>query len=440
MSAKTLFVGIDVSSTSLDVCFMDQGGKRISSIHTYPNLPDGFKLLRQDALAFSRLLGKRTPIVFGFESTGNWHRNLEKFLRARKSKRFTIRIINPYRIKEFRKSHFKLSKTDKIDSFMIAKFLIAFPEPSSPYLSPQQLSLRSLTRFRRTLIEERTRYINRLRKNLRLVYPGYKKIVGEKLTTRFLSFISTYPFPEDVKDSPIPSSFRKFLPLFSLLQDKESVSFLRNEIKWTAERIISLQKQIESIEHEITRIMDTYYPDHILFSIPGIGKITVATIIGEIGGSVDRFPTAKHFIGYIGLYPVVYQSGKNKVFFKMTWKGNKWLKMAFILATASARRNNPQMRNFYNRLRARGKSKKAAGGALARKLACLVYAILASGKKWDENIAFKSIKRANEMSIQNFPVVENDIIKASRPTIDFSTHNTGLSPKGNSGSTRLLYS
>ena len=124
----------------------------------------------------------------------------------------------------------------------------------------------------------------------------------------------------------------------------------------------------------------------------------------------------------------------------MTWKGNKHLKMAFILATASARKNNPLMRNFYNRLRARGKSKKAAGGALARKLACLVYAILASGKKWDENTTFKSIKRTNEMTIQNFPVVENDIndiIKGGRPSIDFSTRNMGLSPKGNSGSTHL---
>jgi len=155
-------------------------------------------------------------------------------------------------------------------------------------------------------------------------------------------------------------SWKKYLALFPLAQDKPS-HILTNEIIWSAERIIQLQKQIT------TTIMDTYFPDHILFSIPGIGKITVATIIGEIGGSVDRFPDAKHFVGYIGLYPVVYQSGK----------------------------------------------------------------------KWDENIAFKSIKKSNEMTIQNFPVVENDIIKTGRPTIDFSPRNTGLSPKGISGSTRL---
>ena len=436
MNTKSLFVGVDVSSSQLDVCFMDQEERKIVPIHTYPNLPSGFKQLRQDAFAFSRIIGKNIPIVFGFESTATYHKNLQKFLENRKSKRFTIRLINPYRIKEFRKSHFKLSKTDKIDAYMIAKFLKAFPENSSTSSSPLQDSLRSLTRFRRTLVEERTRYINRLRKNLNLIYPGYRKIIGKKFTTSFLSFISTYPTPESIKNSSIPSSWKKYLALFPLAQDKLS-HILTNEIIWSAERIIQLQKQIATIENEITTIMDTYFPDHILFSIPGIGKITVATIIGEIGNSVDRFPDAKHFVGYIGLYPVVYQSGKNKVFFKMTWKGNKHLKMALLLASASARKNNPLMRNFYNRIRSRGKSKKAAGGALARKLACLVYAILASGKKWDENIAFKSIKRANEMTTQNFPVVENDIIKTGRPTINFSTHNTGLPPKGNSGPIRL---
>lgn len=152
-------------------------------------------------------------------------------------------------------------------------------------------------------------------------------------------------------------------------------------MKWTAQRIIELESQIEDVEREIIRLMDTYYPNNPLFSVPGLGKITIATVIGEIGDSIERFPKVKDFIGYIGLYPVVYQSGKNKTFFQMTWKGNRWLKMAFILATVSARRKNPAIRNFYNRLRGRGKSKKAAGGALARKIACVVYAILRDGRK-----------------------------------------------------------
>ena len=87
--------------------------------------------------------------------------------------------------------------------------------------------------------------------------------------------------------------------------------------------------------------------------------------------------------------------------------------MALLLATASARCNNPHMRNFYNRLRARGKSKKAAGGALARKLATLVYAILRSGKRWDEGIALEGIKKGNEMTFQNFPILRKEVGRLS---------------------------
>ena len=429
MSQKQLFVGIDVCEEKLDVFFMDQDDKALTSIHSYPNLPEGFKLLRQDTLAFSRLLGKNVPITIGFESTGNYHKNLEDFLKRRKSKRFTVRTLNPYQVKEFRKAHFKLSSTDRINAKVIAKFLKVFPS-SSFYPSSEQLKLRFLTRFRRTLIEERTRYINRLRKNLRLLYPGYKKLVGGKIPLSFLKFLSSYTSLEDVKKNPPKESFkRRYISLFFLSQVREKHSFLQQEIRWVTKRIIELQEQIGVLEEEIEKFMDTFYPDHVLLSIPGIGKITCATILAEVGDSVDRFPTPKDFVGYIGLYPVVFQSGKNRIFFKMTWKGNKYLKMAFLLATASARCNNPHLRNFYNRLRARGKSKKAAGGALARKLALLVYAILSSGKRWDEGIASESINKGNKEAFQNFPILREE---AGRLSFD----KTLIGAQGRKGKSR----
>ena len=130
MSAKTLFVGVDVAEEGLDVFFMDQDEKALTSPHHYPNLPEGFRLLRQDTLAFSHLLGKSVPIVIGFESTGNYHKNLEAFFKRRKGKRFTVRTLNPYPVKQFRKAHFTLSSTDRINAKVIAKFLKVFPSSS----------------------------------------------------------------------------------------------------------------------------------------------------------------------------------------------------------------------------------------------------------------------------------------------------------------------
>gem|GEM_PF-2440692 len=387
---KNLYVGVDLCEAEFSACFMD-GNERNLASRKYPNTFEGFRLFRQDCLAFSRLVGRNASIIIGMESTGNYHVPLQSFLFNRAGRRFKIRVINPYCVKSFRKANFTLCKTDKIDAETIARYLKAFPsQPSNP-IPPHQLSLRSNTRFRRVLIQERTRCINRLRKNLRLVLPGYKRVIGDKINTPFLQFLSLHP---DFEGIPPSSPYR---PLLRILQH-DMLSILKDEIKWTAERILQLNGQIEELERKIDEIMDTFYPDHILFSIPGMGKITVATIIGEIGDSVEKFPTQKDFIGYIGLYPTVFQSGKNSVYFRMTWKGNKWLKMAFILATVSARKNNPAFRNFYNRLRDRGKSKKAAGGALARKIACVVYAILRSGMPWNEEYALCGMRRGEQMS------------------------------------------
>ncbi len=93
--------------------------------------------------------------------------------------------------------------------------------------------------------------------------------------------------------------------------------------------------------------MGAHYPNHILFSIAGLGKITVATITAEIGDSGEKFPT---------------------------------------------------FRAFYNRLMDRGKSEKAEGEALARKIACGVYATLKTRVPWNEEYDISSMRRAEQMS------------------------------------------
>ena len=87
------------------------------------------------------------------------------------------------------------------------------------------------------------------------------------------------------------------------------------------------------------------------------------------------------------------------------------------------------MRNFYNRLRARGKSKKVAGGALARKVAILVYAIFRSGKRWDEGIASESINKGNKEAFQNFPILRKE---AGRLSFD----KTLIGAQGRKGKSR----
>ena len=90
--------------------------------------------------------------------------------------------------------------------------------------------------------------------------------------------------------------------------------------------------------------------------------------------------------------------------------------------------------------KARGKSKKAAGGALARKLACLVYAILSSGERWKEEIALESIQRGNKEAPKTHPLIEKDVLKTGHPILNLTAHSKAFKPKGKPGSTHLPYS
>ncbi|MGM0411656.1 MAG: transposase, partial [Bacillota bacterium] len=74
----------------------------------------------------------------------------------------------------------------------------------------------------------------------------------------------------------------------------------------------------------------------LLLSIPGVGELTAATIIGEIG-CVSRFPTVKQLVAYFGLDPSVYQSGRFKATNnKISKRGSPYLHKALYQATKAA--------------------------------------------------------------------------------------------------------
>ena len=168
-------------------------------------------------------------------------------------------------------------------------------------------------------------------------------------------------------------------------------------IKFTANRILDLTGQIKQLDEQIVITLEQYFPNNVLKSVPGLGPVSIAAIIGEVG-DINRFETVEQFIGYIGLYPVVWESGETKATFKMTFKGNKLLKTTFLVASAAARLFNPVINEYYNRLRARGKSKKAAGGAIARKLAEITFTLLKREEEWDLEKALDGMKKGQAMS------------------------------------------
>jgi transposase len=407
-----LFVGVDVSEGRFDVAYLDSLGQPVRGDSSFPNTPDGIRDLKGSIIACSSMVGKRPKISVGMEATSNFHKGLEQALRIRRPRSINIHVLNPFVVKQFKRMDLKVYKTDKLDAYMIARYLQKmFPKPS-PECTLEQETLKTLTRLRHSLQEETTRFKNRLRYLLRIYFPGYKQYLGVKITRRMLVLFSQVASLDELLAMPTSEIAKikvcnrhrvgeKFATKIILLAEKVPQKHISPgicmAIKWTAARIMELLTQTAEIDREISRMLDQQFPGHPLRTIPGLGPVSCAAILAETG-NISRFSTSREFIGYIGLYPVVWESGQTKARFQMTIKGNKMLKMTFLVASAAARLYNPAIRQYYDRLRARGKSKKAAGGAIARKLACIVFTILKTGEAWSAKKALAGMEKGSLMA------------------------------------------
>ncbi|HKJ84926.1 MAG TPA: IS110 family transposase [Spirochaetia bacterium] len=410
--ANALYVGIDVANLTLEVSFLGEDARPVRGGASFSNDPEGHTALCAAAVAAARLVGSKPRIVFGMESTSNMHKRLEQRLRAEKRRSAEVHVINPRSVKHFAKVLLSDNKTDAIDSRIIARYLISIEPKPAALLPDGSEELREATRTRRRLIEERTQSKNRLHGLMRFHLPGYHSKIGRQLTKGILTVLNAYPTPAEIlaaSDEELtrlttgPRS-RVGVALAAKMKELAAAAPQPNLgrttaliIRTTAARVLELSAIIDEMDRGIEELLAQVYPDQVLTTIPGVGPVSAASILAEIG-DVHRFTDATAFIGYCGLYPIVWQSGEASRHYRMTFKGNAMLKMTFLVASAAARQYNPAIAAYYERLRRRGKSTKAAGGAIARKLAQIVFAVLVSGKPWSAEIASAGIDRGTAMA------------------------------------------
>lgn len=124
---------------------------------------------------------------------------------------------------------------------------------------------------------------------------------------------------------------------------------------------------------------------HVLETIPGIGSVLAAAIIGEVG-DITRFPNAKALVAYAGLDATVRSSGQfESTRNRISKRGSPVLRNSLWLATISARRFNPELKAYYEAKIRQGKHPGVATGAVARRLVHALYSIWKDNRAYDPN-------------------------------------------------------
>jgi transposase len=270
------------------------------------------------------------------EATGRYSEGVAEHLQAAGHR---VSVINPARLKAYAAALLKRTKTDPTDAALLAEFCRSQEPAAWTPPTPERRELRALVRRRESLLQLRQQEANRLSS-------------GENSPAVCASL-------QDVLDC--------------------------------------LDEQLA----QITQAIMTQIANHpelkrqhaLIDSIPGIGPLTAAALLAELDFSL--YPTARQVAAQAGLTPRQRQSGTS-VHGKprISKQGASQLRRILFFPAIVAKRYNPRLQPFAERLAERGKAKLAIVCACMRKLLHLVYGVLKSGLPFDPDYQPKRVQPA----------------------------------------------
>ncbi|GGG58075.1 hypothetical protein GCM10011414_29850 [Croceivirga lutea] len=289
--------------------------------HQFINGPKGFK-------QYLKLLGEEDLVVM--EATGYYHYLLAQFLYGSGIK---VSVVNPLSVKRFRQMKLAKIKTDKSDAMAIRDYGLVNEVPLYDGKGKDHAESLQLLALMDIYLKQRTQVKNKLH--------------GEKVL--------------GVPSKAVYGSLKRMLKVL----DRELCSL--------NERLLSLVKETQ--QQQLTNLK----------SIPGLGDKTVALLIVLTEG-FTKFDNAGQLCNYAGITPTIRRSGSSvRGKSRISKVGNRKLRNLLFLCAFSACKHNKGCREIYERITAKGKSKKLALIAVSNKLLKQAFAIAKSGIPYDEN-------------------------------------------------------
>lgn len=307
-------IGLDISKDTIDATLHKING----SIHyiKFKNNDDGLKQFRL------WIKGNRIRKAYiGMEATGIYYEKATDML----SSYYTVYVINPLKIKDYGKSRFNRTKTDKADSNLIADYIKRHQDTLIPYQIPKNKALQKLINLKNQLQQQQKQIKNRL-----------------------------HSTEED---------------------------FIRNIHQDLIDTIQDKMEQVKiAISEQIKKQTDNNHYRN-LQTIPSIGKDTASVLYAQL--TEKHFKTANQFVSYAGLSPAIIQSGTSvRGRGRLSRYGNRRLKSTLYMPALCAYRFNA-FPKLINNLKKAGKPKMVIIVAIMRKLAKLAYYIVKTGQPYD---------------------------------------------------------
>ena len=330
-------VGIDIAKNVHWAGIILPNGKEIKKSFSFHNNKKGFESLVEIVKNVLTMLNLK-KVIIGMEPTGHYWKSCARYLQ--KEDWIKVVTVNPKKVKDAKELDDNCqTKNDKEDCITIAR-LIKDARFFEPYL-PEGVwaELRNLSNTRAELVRKQNAVKNRLIATLDEYFPEYTKVFKKILSRTSEEILKRCPFPEDIK---------------------------------------SLGKE-ELLKH----IKETGFYESLL-SIDGIGIVSAAMLVGEIG-DINRFDSYEQIRRYAGLNLVENSSGNHKGKTTISKRGRGLLRSILYRMAFTMVNKNKEIKELYKYLTTRKENqlkKKQAMVAVIGKILQIIYAVVTKNEEY----------------------------------------------------------
>jgi len=394
-----IFVGDDWSEDHHDVCLMDQAGKRLAS----RRLPEGLTGIRQLHELIAEHAEEPDQVVIGIETDrGLWAGALA-------AAGYQVFAVNPLAVARYRdRHHVSGGKSDASDAKLLADLVRTDRHNHRPIAgdSLDAEAIKVLARAHQSLIWARTRHTNAMRSALREYYPAALLAFEDLAHGDALGVLGRAPTPEQGAHLDLPAiqsalkrggrkrniaararQIRAALRSEQLAAPAPVAAAFGATTRAAVGIIVELNRQIAELEAELATHFEAHPDADIYRSLPGLGVILGARVLGEFGDDPNRYTSAKSRKNYAGTSPLTVASGKKRAVLARHVR-NRRLYDAIDHWALCALTSSPGARAYYDHHRAAGDVHHQALRALGNRLVGILHGCLRHHTTYSEHTAW----------------------------------------------------
>jgi len=388
ISEKTLLVTVDMGKVRHTGYYRFPDGTEGKTFEFF-NSRKGFEEFWWRICQAKRSLNL-TDVVIGFESTGPYAEPLLHFLRKRNVRLVQVNPLHTKRLKELQGN--SPNKTDKKDPKIIADIIelghaltVIIPEGTVA-------ELRRLTQARERSIQRMGILLNQLRDLVFLIFPEFMPVMKDITLKSTQYLLKNYPRPQDIGKEGAESLTQilkkvsrgrlgreRAEALYHAAMDSVGIIEGHDSIVLEIKEIISTIEGIERFVSEIESLMSKHLKEvpysRFILSIKGIGEITAAGLIGEMG-DFKKYRTVSEVIKHAGLDLFEISSGKHKGKRRISKRGRPLLRKLLFFASINVVRKGGILHKQYQHHLKKGMPKIKALVAISRKLLSIIFALV----------------------------------------------------------------